>query len=182
MEQLKFNRGKPDNAAQLEDHKDDYYNGPHCSNGPRPGDIEHHAGEIAYTWYGWTTSELICPVDACLPPVMTCISVTDAHHDKLMRDMRHTSEQAFCHNTEGIPCSNKYTAQVQGLWKAMEEHLGETHAHWSLCKSLMEKLFELSNGKLTWAVNPWAERGGWLQSEMTYFMHRAADELNGGAP
>ena len=48
----------------------------------------------------------------------------------------------------------------------------------------MKKLFELPNGKLTWAVNPGAEKGGWLQShdQVTYFMHRAADELNGGAP
>ena len=64
----------------------------------------------------------------------------------------------------------------------MEGHLGETHAHWSLCKLLMEKLFELSNGKLTWAENPGAENGGWLQSQVTYFIHRKDDQLNGGAP
>ena len=48
----------------------------------------------------------------------------------------------------------------------------------------MEKLFELSNGKLTWAENPGAEKGGWHQAQVpvTYFIHRTADELNGGAP
>ena len=113
---------------------------------------------------------------------MTCITVTDAQHVKLMEDMRYTSEQAFCHSTEGIPCCNKYTTKVQGLRETMEGHLGETHAHWSLCKLLMEKLFELSNGKLTWAENPGAENGGWHQAQVTYFIHRKADELNGGAP
>ena len=34
-------------------------------------------------WCGWYTNELICPVKACLPPVMTCIFVTDAHHAEL---------------------------------------------------------------------------------------------------
>ena len=134
VEQLEFNRGIPGNATQLEDHKDDYYYGPFCSNGTHPEDLEHHAGEIAYTWYHWVTNELICPVDACLPPVMTCITVTDAQHVKLMEDMRHTSEQAFCHSTEGIPCCNKYTTKVQGYRETIEEHLGQTHAHWSLCK------------------------------------------------
>ena len=85
--QLKFNRDKPENKARLEDHKDDYYNGPDCSNETHPEAIEHHAGETAYTWYDWVTNELICPVDACLPPVMTCISVTDAQHAELMKDM-----------------------------------------------------------------------------------------------
>ena len=182
VEQLEFNRNIPENAAKLADYKDDYYNGPRCSNEIHPEDIEHHAGEIAYAWYGWTPSELICPVGACLPPAMTCISVTDAHHDMLMRDMRHTSEQAFCHSTEGIPCCNKYTTKVHGLCKTMEGHLGETHAHWSLCKLLMKKLFELSNGKLTWAENPGAEKGGWHQAQITYLIHRKAGQLNGGAP
>ena len=113
---------------------------------------------------------------------MTCISVTDTHHDKLMEDMRHTSEQAFCHSTEGIPCCNKYTTKVQGLRETIEELLGPTHAHWTLCKLLMEKLIELSHGKLTWAENPGAEKGGWNQAKVTYFIHRKADELNGGAP
>ena len=164
VEQLEFNRGKPENAAKLEDYKDldldDYYNGPHCSNETHPEAIEHHAGEIAYTWYDWMTKELICPVDVCLSPVMTCISVTDAQHAKLMEDMRHTSEQAFCHSTEGIPCCNKYTTKVQGLWETIERHLGPTHAHWTLCNLLMETLSKLSHGKLTWTENPGAEKGG----------------------
>ena len=180
VEQLEFNRGIPGNATQLEDHKDDYYYGPLCSNETHPEDLEHHAGEIAYTWYVWLTNELICPVDGCLPPVMTCISVTDAHHAELMEDMRHTSEQTFCHTTEGIPCCNKYTAKVNGYMDTIEAHLGQTHAHWTLCKLLMEKLIKLSNGKITWAVNPGAEKGGWHQAQVTYFIHRAA-ELNGGA-
>ena len=121
-------------------------------------------------------------MEACLPPVMTCITVTDTHHAELMRDMRHTSEQAFCHTTEGQPCCNKYTTKVNGKRETMEEHLGETHAHWSLCKLLMEKLFELSNGKLTWAENPGAEKGGWHQAQITYLIHRKAGQLNGGAP
>ena len=109
VEQLEFNRGIPGNATQLEVHKDDYYYGPYCSDVTHPEDLEHHAGEIAYayTWYDWVTNKLICPVDACLPPVMTCVTVTDAQHVKLMEDMRHTSEQAFCHSTKGIPCCNK---------------------------------------------------------------------------
>ena len=181
MEQLEFNHGKPENVAKLNKFSDDYYHGLHCPNGTHPEDLEHHAGEVAYTWYDWITNELICPVDACLPPVMTCISVTDAYHAKLMKDMRHTSEQTFCHTTEGIPCCNKYTTKVQGYRETIEEHLGQTHAHWTLCKLLMEKLIELSNGKLTWAENPGAEKGGWHQAQGTYFIHRAADELNGGA-
>ena len=132
--QFKFNRDLPENAAKLEEYRDDYYYGPHCSNETHPEDLEHHAAKITYTWYSWMTNELIFPVDACLPPVMPCISVTDAQHAKLMEDMRHTSEQAFCHSTEGIPCCNKYTTKVQGLRETMEEHLGQTHAHWSLCK------------------------------------------------
>ena len=182
VKQLEFNRGKRDNAAKLEKHPDVYYHGPHCSNEIHPEDLEHHAGEIAYTWYHWVTNELICPVDACLPPVMTCISVTDAHHAKLMRDMRHTSEQTFCHTTQGIPCCNKYTTKVNGYRGTIEEHLGETRAHWSLCKLLMDELIELSSGKLTWAVNPGAEQGGWHQAQVTYLIHRVADEINGGPP
>ena len=101
-----------------------------------------------------------------------------------MKDMRHTSEQTFRHTTEGIPCCNKYKTKVQGLREAIEEHLGQTHAHWTLCKLFMEKLIkaELSNGKITWAVNPGAETGGWHQAQVTYFIHRADGELNGGAP
>ena len=76
VEHLELNSGIPENAAKLEDYQDDYYNGPHCSNETHPEAIEHHAGEIAYTWYDWLTNELICPVDACLPPVMTYISST----------------------------------------------------------------------------------------------------------
>ena len=184
VEQLEFNRDLPANAAKLEKYRDDYCNGPHCSNETHPEDLEHHAAEIAYTWYSWVTNKLICPVDVCLPPVMTCISVTDTHHAKLMEDMRHTSEQAFCHSTEGIPCCNKYTTKVQGLRETIERHLGPTHAHWTLFKLLMETVSKLSHGKLTWAGNPGAEfkKGGWHQAQVTYFVHRAAYELNGGAP
>ena len=69
VEQLEFNRVKPENAAKLENYPDDYYDGLHCacSNETRPEEIEHHAGEVAYTWYAWMTNELIFPVGACLP-------------------------------------------------------------------------------------------------------------------
>ena len=46
----------------------------------------------------------------------------------------------------------------------------------------METLFKLSHGKLTWAENPGAEQGGWHQAQVTYLIHRVADEINGGAP
>ena len=113
VEQLEFNRDKPENATKLEKFRHDYYYGPHCSKETHPEGLEHHAAEIAYTWYSWLTNELICPMGPCLPrpPVMTCISVTDAHHAALMNDMRHTSEQTFCHTIEGMPCCNKYTRQ-----------------------------------------------------------------------
>ena len=76
VEQLEFNRNLPENAAKLEYYKDDYYNGPHCSNATHPEAMEHHAGEIAYTWHDWLTNKLICPVDACLPPVMSTSCIT----------------------------------------------------------------------------------------------------------
>ena len=91
VEQLVFNRGKPENAMKLENYPDDYYHRPYCLpvNEVHPEEIEHHAGEIAYTWYNWTTNKVTCPVDACLPPAMTCTFVTGAYHAKLMKDMRH---------------------------------------------------------------------------------------------
>ena len=109
---------------------------------------------------------------------------------ELMKDMRHTSEQTFCHGTEGIPCCNTHTAEVQGLRETIEGHLGPTRTHWAMCKLLMETLSGLSNGtwngKLTswWAETPGApaEQGGWHQAQVAYFAHRAADDLNGGAP
>ena len=51
VEQLKNNRNLPENGLKLEQYRDDYYYGPHCSNETHPEAIEHHAGEIAYTWY-----------------------------------------------------------------------------------------------------------------------------------
>lgn len=73
VEQLEFNRGMPENAAKLEKLHGDYYHGPYCSNETNPEAIEHHAGEIAYTWYKWENNELKCPVEACLPPVMALV-------------------------------------------------------------------------------------------------------------
>ena len=109
VEQVEFRRGKPENAAKPEYYPDGYYldHGLHCSNETHPEEMEHYAGEVAYTWYGWLTNGLTCPVDARLPPVMACIPVTDAHHAELVKDMRHTSEQTFCHTTEGLACSNR---------------------------------------------------------------------------
>ena len=74
VENLEFIRGKPGNAVKLEKYKDVYYYGLHCSNAVHPEAIEHHAGEVIHAWYDWVTNELICPVNACLPPVMTCIN------------------------------------------------------------------------------------------------------------
>ena len=53
VEQLEFNPSKPENAAKLEAYPDDYYHGLriHCSNETRLDEMEHHAGEVAYTWY-----------------------------------------------------------------------------------------------------------------------------------
>ena len=188
VEELKFNRDKRENAAKLEKHPDVYYHGPHCSNLTHPEAIDHHAAEIAYTWYDWMTKELICPVDVCLSPVMTCISVTDAQHAKLMEDMRHTSEQAFCHSTEGIPRAYHAAASTQQRFKDTgrpSRNIWDRRTLTGLCASYSwKKLIKLPSGnyKLAWAVNPGSEQGGWHQAQVTYFIHRAADELNGGAP